>query len=237
MVSVCFCFCVFSILSLLLSVVFSPCAARYRFYRHEDKDERRKEKFREDKRFYRLPTKRLCVLRALSAAEAKTSMTLRIFLPAFSSPLSLFCGIFFCSPREIFFNNAHHSSLSLSLCFYFLFTPHRCALTTTALNLLPVGQLDGGRVAQAAFGRRVLSATSLGTYLGLTFGILGSTLSLPWLIFILICQRTPDYAPKDDVTEVDESRATLAFACIAVAFLILLPGASLTPSDLGPMDF
>lgn len=112
-----------------------------------------------------------------------------------------------------------------------------CALTTTALNLLPVGQLDGGRVAQAAFGRRVLSATSLGTYLGLTFGILGSTLSLPWLIFILICQRTPDYAPKDDVTEVDESRATLAFACIAVAFLILLPGASLTPSDLGPMDF
>lgn len=199
--------------------------------------ERRKEKFREDKRFYRLPTKRLCVLRALSAAEAKTSMTLRIFPPAFSSQLSLFRGIFFCSPREIFLNNAHHSSLSLSLCFYFLFTPHRCALTTTALNLLPVGQLDGGRVAQAAFGRRVLSATSLGTYLGLTFGILGSTLSLPWLIFILICQRTPDYAPKDDVTEVDESRATLAFACIAVAFLILLPGASLTPSDLGPMDF
>ncbi|CAL6297932.1 unnamed protein product [Bathycoccus prasinos] len=112
-----------------------------------------------------------------------------------------------------------------------------CGLTTTALNLLPVGQLDGGRVSQAAFGRRVLSATSLGTYVGLTFGILGSTLSLPWLIFILICQRTPDYAPKDDVTEVDESRATLAFACIAVAFLILLPGASLTPSDLAPTDF
>jgi hypothetical protein len=156
----------------------------------------------------------------------------RVFFPAFSLPRD----IFLFAPRD-FFNNAHLSSLSLSLCFYFLFTPHRCALTTTALNLLPVGQLDGGRIAQAAFGRRVLSATSLGTYLGLTFGILGSTLSLPWLIFILICQRTPDYAPKDDVTEVDESRATLAFACIAVAFLILLPGASLTPSDLGPMDF
>jgi len=126
MVSVCFCFCVFSILSLLLSVVFSPCAARYRFYRHEDKDERRKEKFREDKRFYRLPTKRLCVLRALSAAEAKTSMTLRIFLPAFSSPLSLFCGIFFCSAPRDFFNNAHLSSLSLSVStFYSLRTGAR----------------------------------------------------------------------------------------------------------------
>lgn len=236
MVSVCFCFCFFFILSLLSSVVFSHCAACYRFYHHEDEDERQKEKFREDKRFYRLPTKRLCVLRALSAAEAKTSMTLRIFPPAFSSQLSpLSRDIFLFAPRDFF--EQRSPLFSFSLCFYFLFTPHRCALTTTALNLLPVGQLDGGRVAQAAFGRRVLSATSLGTYLGLTFGILGSTLSLPWLIFILICQRTPDYAPKDDVTEVDESRATLAFACIAVAFLILLPGASLTPSDLGPMDF
>ena len=236
MVSVCFCFCFFFILSLLSSVVFSHCAACYRFYHHEDEDERQKEKFREDKRFYRLPTKRLCVLRALSAAEAKTSMTLRIFPPAFSSQLSpLSRDIFLFAPRDFF--EQRSPLFSFSLCFYFLFTPHRCALTTTALNLLPVGQLDGGRVAQAAFGRRVLSATSLGTYLGLTFGILGSTLSLPWLIFILICQRTPDYAPKDDVTEVDESRATLAFACIAVAFLILLPGASLTPSDLGPLDF
>ena len=135
------------------------------------------------------------------------------------------------------------SSLCLLLNFYFhnahlfFYSRRRCALTTTALNLLPVGQLDGGRIAQAAFGRRVLSATSLGTYLGLTFGILGSTLSLPWLLFIVICQRTPDYAPKDDVTEVGESRATLAFACIAIAFLILLPGSSLVPSDLGPLDF
>ena len=47
----------------------------------------------------------------------------------------------------------------------------------------------------------------------------------------------PDYAPKDDVTEVGESRATLAFVCIAIAFLILLPGSSLVPSDLGPLDF
>jgi membrane-associated protease RseP (regulator of RpoE activity) len=100
------------------------------------------------------------------------------------------------------------------------------------LNLLPVGQLDGGRIAQAAFGRRVLSATSLGTYLGLTFGILGSTLSLPWALFVLICQRTPDYAPKDDVSPVSDQKQTLAFACIAIAFLILLPGASLVPSDL-----
>ena len=90
--------------------------------------------------------------------------------------------------------------------------------------MLPVGQLDGGRVTQAVFGRRALTATSLGTYLGLLFGVLGSSLSLPWALFILICQRAPDYAPKDDVTKVDESRSTLAFFSIAVAYLVLLPG-------------
>lgn len=129
-----FVFASFSFFHFRLSVVFSHCAVCYRFYHHEDEDEdeRRKEKFREDKRFYRLPTKRLCVLRALSAAEAKTSMTLRIFPPAFSSPLSLFRGIFFCSPREIFLNNTHHSSLSLSLFLLFIHSAqvrvnHDCA--------------------------------------------------------------------------------------------------------------
>jgi hypothetical protein len=64
----------------------------------------------------------------------------------------------------------------------------------------------------------------LGTYIGLTFGVIASTLSLPWAIYIVLTQRTPEYAPKDDVTEVDDGRAQLAFALIAVAFLILLPG-------------
>ena len=192
------------------------------------RERRRKEKFREDNCFYRLPTKRLCASCVLSAAEAKNFHDSENFPLERETRFLLFL-LFACF--SIFFHNAH---LFPSLFFY---SRRRCALTTTALNLLPVGQLDGGRIAQAAFGRRVLSATSLGTYLGLTFGILGSTLSLPWLLFIVICQRTPDYAPKDDVTEVGESRATLAFACIAIAFLILLPGSSLVPSDLGPLDF
>ena len=41
-----------------------------------------------------------------------------------------------------------------------------CALTTAALNLLPVGSLDGGRMAQTAFGRKSLGLTGLVTYLG-----------------------------------------------------------------------
>lgn len=79
-------------------------------------------------------------------------------------------------------------------------------------------------MAQTAFGRRVLGATSLGTYISLSFGIIASSLALPWAIYIVLTQRTPEFSPKDDVTQVDDARATLAFAMIAVAFLILLPG-------------
>lgn len=51
-----------------------------------------------------------------------------------------------------------------------------CGLVTTSLNLLPVGALDGGRMAQAAFGRNGLNLTSFFTYVGLALGILGSSL-------------------------------------------------------------
>lgn len=79
-------------------------------------------------------------------------------------------------------------------------------------------------MAQTAFGRRVLGATSLGTYISLSFGVIASSLALPWAIYIVLTQRTPEFAPKDDVTPVNDFRATLAFAMIACAFLILLPG-------------
>jgi membrane-associated protease RseP (regulator of RpoE activity) len=52
---------------------------------------------------------------------------------------------------------------------------------TQALNLLPVGQIDGGRITQMGFGRRALGATSLGVYLGLSLGVIASSLSLSWV--------------------------------------------------------
>merc|ERR1711871_820516 len=45
-----------------------------------------------------------------------------------------------------------------------------CGLIMTALNALPVGALDGGKMAQAMFGRKGLSVSSLLCYAGLGFG-------------------------------------------------------------------
>lgn len=49
-----------------------------------------------------------------------------------------------------------------------------CGLTTTALNLLPVGNLDGGRLMLSAFGKSTLNITSLFTYAGLALGLIGN---------------------------------------------------------------
>uniref|UniRef100_A0A7S0MVW8 Peptidase M50 domain-containing protein n=1 Tax=Pyramimonas obovata TaxID=1411642 RepID=A0A7S0MVW8_9CHLO len=108
-----------------------------------------------------------------------------------------------------------------------------CALTTTALNLLPVGSLDGGRMVQAALGRRTLGLTGLLTYLGLALGALGASLSLPFGLYVLVTQRVPETAPRNDVTEVSQSRSSICLAALTFAIFVLLPlGADVDPSML-----
>eukprot|EP00891_Asterochloris_glomerata_P002358 jgi/Astpho2/2358/e_gw1.00044.126.1_t len=67
-----------------------------------------------------------------------------------------------------------------------------CGLVSTALNCLPVGRVDGGRMVQATFGQKALSITSFFTYVGLGLGFLGSNLALPFGLFVLLCQRDPE---------------------------------------------
>lgn len=63
-----------------------------------------------------------------------------------------------------------------------------CGLTTSAFNTLPVGCLDGGRAVQGAFGKGALIGFGLTTYTLLGLGVLGGPLSLPWGLYVLICQ-------------------------------------------------
>nr|XP_010909993.1 probable zinc metalloprotease EGY1, chloroplastic isoform X4 [Elaeis guineensis] len=76
----------------------------------------------------------------------------------------------------------------------------KCGLTTSAFNMLPVGCLDGGRAIQ-----------------------LGGQLSLPWGLYVLICQRTPEKPCLNDVTEVGTWRRTALVVTIFLVVLILLP--------------
>lgn len=106
-----------------------------------------------------------------------------------------------------------------------------CGLTTTALNALPIGALDGGRIAMAAFGKQKLTPLSFGTYLGLALGLLGGALSLTFGLYALIVQRTPERQPLDAVTPPDDARKKAATAALVASLATLLPlSLSLPPS-------
>lgn len=64
----------------------------------------------------------------------------------------------------------------------------------------------GVLLLQGAFGRAALGITSLFTYIGLGLGVLGSALALPFGLYILIVQRSPEAVLQDSVTPPSSSR-------------------------------
>ncbi|KAL0404648.1 UNVERIFIED_CONTAM: putative zinc metalloprotease EGY1, chloroplastic [Sesamum radiatum] len=98
-----------------------------------------------------------------------------------------------------------------------------CGLTASAFNLLPVGCLDGGRAMQGAFGKNALVASGLATYTLLGLGVLGGPLSLPWGLYVLICQRAPEKPCLNDVTEVGTWRKAVFAMAITLVVMTLLP--------------
>lgn len=98
-----------------------------------------------------------------------------------------------------------------------------CGLTTTAFNMLPVGCLDGGRAIQGAFGKGALVGFGLTTYTLLGLGVLGGPLSLPWGLYVLICQRSPEKPCLNDVTEVGTWRKAAVTLAVFLVVLTLLP--------------
>ncbi|DBA95954.1 TPA: hypothetical protein ACH3X1_001475 [Trebouxia sp. C0004] len=98
-----------------------------------------------------------------------------------------------------------------------------CGLVATALNSLPVGSLDGGKMTQAAYGQSALAITSFFTYVGLGLGFLGSSLALPFGLYVLICQRTTEKYVQDKITPAAGGRQTALAVLIIASILILLP--------------
>ncbi|XP_020092554.1 probable zinc metalloprotease EGY1, chloroplastic [Ananas comosus] len=98
-----------------------------------------------------------------------------------------------------------------------------CGLTTSAFNMLPVGCLDGGRAVQGAFGKNFLIGFGLTTYSLLGLGVLGGPLSLPWGLYVLICQRSPEKPCLNDVSEAGTWRKTALAIAIFLVVLTLLP--------------
>jgi len=61
-------------------------------------------------------------------------------------------------------------------------------LVITALNLTH-GQLDGGRIVQAIYGRKTAGRTTVATLIVLAIASLANPLALYWAIVIVFLQR------------------------------------------------
>lgn len=101
-------------------------------------------------------------------------------------------------------------------------------LLVTALNLLPVGQLDGGHIAYALFGRR--HARTVGIVTVLLMLVLGLTVwpgLLTWALLIALIGGFSHMPALNDVTAPDGKRYALGALALGILVLIMtpLPGA------------
>ncbi|MEO6062120.1 MAG: site-2 protease family protein [Thermoflexales bacterium] len=97
----------------------------------------------------------------------------------------------------------------------------RIGLVLTAMNLLPLGQLDGGLIAYAALGRRRAYWLGWAVLIGLC-GIAVVTRSSIWIIWIAfaLISGASQATPLDDVTPLD-LRRNVAFLATTALLLTL----------------
>jgi membrane-associated protease RseP (regulator of RpoE activity) len=98
-------------------------------------------------------------------------------------------------------------------------------LLATALNLFPIGQLDGGHVAYAVVGRRatLITLATIGIAVGLTFV---STSWIVWtiLMVVMLVAIGPHHPPTlDDSVHLGRGRVLLAFAGLVMLIVCFTP--------------
>ncbi|MGI8499674.1 MAG: site-2 protease family protein [Hassallia sp.] len=103
-------------------------------------------------------------------------------------------------------------------------------LVITAINLMPAGVLDGGRIVQAIYGRKTAGRVTVATLIILGIASLANPLAMYWAIVILFLQRDLERPSLNEVSEPDDARAALGLLALFLMIATLLP---LTPALAG----
>jgi membrane-associated protease RseP (regulator of RpoE activity) len=106
-------------------------------------------------------------------------------------------------------------------------------LLATALNLFPIGQLDGGHISYAVLGRRSTAVTivMIGCLIGLTFWSLSWAVWAGLMVIMLIAFGPRHPRTPDEDEPLDATRRRLALFA-AVMFLLCFTPAPIEPLDL-----
>ncbi|MBE9225002.1 site-2 protease family protein [Phormidium sp. LEGE 05292] len=103
-------------------------------------------------------------------------------------------------------------------------------LVITALNTMPAGQLDGGRIVHAIYGRKIASRVTLATFIFLAIAAFANPIAIYWAIIILFLQRDLERPSLNEITEPDDARAALGLLALFLMITALIP---LTPGIAG----
>ncbi|BDA39432.1 site-2 protease family protein [Candidatus Atelocyanobacterium thalassae] len=95
-------------------------------------------------------------------------------------------------------------------------------LIVTALNLIPVGQLDGGHIVHAMFGQKIAIMVGQLTRILMLILAMNRPEFLIWAI-LLFLMPIFDQPALNDVTELDNTRDFLGLCTLTLLLLILLP--------------
>ena len=97
-------------------------------------------------------------------------------------------------------------------------------LFITALNLMPVGQLDGGHIAYGLFGQRRARQIGVAVFLSmLGLGLFIWPGLLTWALLIALMAGFSHIPALDDVTPPDRKRFALGAVALAILLLTILP--------------
>ena len=102
-------------------------------------------------------------------------------------------------------------------------------LLVTMLNLLPIGQLDGGHIPYAMLGdkHKIVAKAAFLALIPLSF------LSLNWLVWgilILVLMRTTKHPPIQDIrTPLSKENMYVGYVCLVIFLLCFIPAPFQTP--------
>ncbi|CAM9203970.1 unnamed protein product [Scytosiphon promiscuus] len=98
-------------------------------------------------------------------------------------------------------------------------------IIVNALNLMPIGSLDGGRIAMSAFGRKAGGVLGTVTLLlqAISSVFNNYSLQLFWGLLVILFQRGQDLPAKDELTEVGDGRIVTTGLLLFFSLITLIP--------------
>ncbi|XP_075483486.1 putative zinc metalloprotease EGY2, chloroplastic isoform X2 [Primulina tabacum] len=96
-------------------------------------------------------------------------------------------------------------------------------LLINAINSIPAGELDGGRISFAIWGRKVSSRFTTASLVLLGLGSLSNDVAFYWLVLIFFLQRGPIAPLSEEITDPDHLYVSVGIVVLLLGVLVCLP--------------